>query len=151
MSIYNMIAGMNQLVVFYMLPVLGRHPDEYPRFRDAFYGDENKEGTEGKIIVYTRTGGGNREAHAEENDEITQMDGYCFDYDDDFDSTYANFVFDVPVKWLKDIELLTTGKGNETSDEYKQLLYDTYPKIADKIKESFTKDTDGKEVKNDTA
>ena len=64
--------------VFLVLPLLGKHPDMYPRFRDCF--------VEGKIIqVYTRTGGGNREAYIEENQAIRDMDGFIRDYDDDFD------------------------------------------------------------------
>lgn len=37
MSLYNMVNGMNQ-ATFFVLPMLGRHPDEYPRFRDCFAG-----------------------------------------------------------------------------------------------------------------
>lgn len=32
-----MINGVNQ-ATFYILPMLGKHPDEYPRFRDCFTG-----------------------------------------------------------------------------------------------------------------
>lgn len=45
MSLYNMINGVNP-ATFIILPMLGKHPNEYPRFRDCFIGglenaDEN--------------------------------------------------------------------------------------------------------------
>lgn len=35
MSLYNMLNGVNPCT-FLILPMLGKHPDEYPRFRDCF-------------------------------------------------------------------------------------------------------------------
>lgn len=54
MSLYNMICGVNP-AAFFILPMLGKHPDEYPRFRDCFVSDD-----ETSIEVLTRVGGGNR-------------------------------------------------------------------------------------------
>lgn len=54
MSLYNMINGVNP-ATFIILPMLGKHPDEYPRFRDCFIKD-------GMIEVYTRVGGNNRDS-----------------------------------------------------------------------------------------
>lgn len=54
MSLYNMINGVN-LSAFIFLPMLGKHPNEYPRFRDCFLGED-----ENSIVVFTRVGGGNR-------------------------------------------------------------------------------------------
>lgn len=59
------------------------------------------------IEVFTRNGGGNRECYCEDevhdddclaeiNDEISESPYYVEDYDDDFDPTYATFVFRVP-------------------------------------------------------
>ncbi len=36
MSLYNMINGVNP-ATFFILPMLGKHPDEYPRFRDCLW------------------------------------------------------------------------------------------------------------------
>lgn len=137
MILYNMMNGVNTMAVFFILPSLGKHPDEYPRFRDAFIGDPERTGTDGKIIIYTRTGGGNREHCADENAAIRAMDGFLFDYDDDFDGTYANWVFDIPDKWKDDIEKLLSGRAAEVSDEYRDLCQSVFPKIADKIKANF--------------
>ena len=40
MSMYNMMHGCNQST-FSILPMLGKHPDKYPRFRDCFCSDED--------------------------------------------------------------------------------------------------------------
>ena len=53
MSLYNMMNGFNPACVFIM-PMLGRKQEEYPRFRDCFVTEENN------IAIYTRVGGGNR-------------------------------------------------------------------------------------------
>ena len=80
MSMYNMMNGATP-ATFIILPMLGKHPDEYPRFRDCFTGDE-EQGIEDAIIIYTRTGGGNRGDYEEEIKEMQSMKGYQQDYDD---------------------------------------------------------------------
>lgn len=95
MSMYNIFHGANP-ATFFILPMLGKHPDEYPRFRDCFVErrkftiDEEsglpmmdvKDGggeAEQVICVFTRMGGGNRECWNEDgNDEdYTADDGTC--------------------------------------------------------------------------
>lgn len=135
MSLYNMLNGFKPSV-FFMLPMLGKHPYEYPRFRDCFIGDEEHPEYDGKIIIYTRTGGGNRGTYEEENNTMREMAGFITDYDDSFDSTFAMWVFDVPEKWAKDFEILMAGKTN-ISEEYLNEMKRVYPKIADKIDLTF--------------
>ena len=50
----------------------------------------------GKIIVYTRNGGGNREDYQEVFDEMETHPLFITDYDDDFDCTYAYYEFKAP-------------------------------------------------------
>lgn len=128
MSFYNMLHGINQ-ATFFVLPMLGeKHPDEYPRFRDCFI-TENE-----NIAVYTRVGGGNRdEGYGEE--ELQAHPNYISDYDDDFDSTYATYVFSVPEEFKNDFELVKEGRLKECSEMYKQRVIKVYPKIEDKLKE----------------
>ena len=133
MSLYNMINGV-KAATFFIMPVLGRHPDEYPRFRNFFIGDPNRTDTEDKLIVYTRTGGGNREGYEAENQAIREMPGFLFDYDDDYDSTYACCVFDVPEKWADDITKVLAGNARHVSDDYRDLCSETFPKIEDIIR-----------------
>ncbi len=135
MSLYHMVAGVNPST-FTLLPALGHHPDEFPRFRDCFYGDPERPKTEDKMIIYTRTGGGNREAYEAENEWIKSLPGFLFDYDDDFDNTYANWVFDIPEEWKADVDLFIQGRGRECSDAYLDRMCEIYPKLADKFRET---------------
>lgn len=127
MSLYNMINGVNQ-ATFFFLPMLGKHPDEYPRFRDCFLVDD-KHPKPTNILVLTRTGGGNRESYAEENEALCAMATYVEDYDDDFDSTYATWVFSVPDKWQADYDVLLTGCIKDVSEEYKAEMKRVFPKL----------------------
>ena len=137
MSFYNMMHGFNPCVLF-ILPMLGKHPDEYPRFRDCFIGDESHPEYDNKIIVYTRTGGGNRDDYVDENKALTEMPGYITDYDDDFDSTYASFVFEPPEQWKQDFEHFTQGEGYQKfSKEYVEQIKKIFPKLEEKLNEIF--------------
>ena len=69
MSLYNMVNGVKP-TTFFVLPMLGKHPDEYPRFRDCFLSDEEHPQYDDHIHIYTRTGGGNREGYEAENDAM---------------------------------------------------------------------------------
>ena len=132
MSFYNMIHGVNPCT-FFILPMLGKHPDEYPRFRDCFVGDEAHPEFDDHIIIFTRTGGANRKAHAEENDALRAMEGFVTDYDDAEDYTYANWVFKVPEKWAADFEqIIKHGDLLATSPEYREELNRVYPKLKEK-------------------
>jgi len=136
MSLYNMLHGVNP-TAFFILPMLGKHPDEYPRFRDCFIMDEDHPEWNNHIHLYTRTGGGNREAYEDENDEIREIDGFVTDFDDAFDCTFATWIFKVPEKWKADFKLITTGKLSEISSEYKAELYKIYPKLTETFNEIF--------------
>ncbi len=131
---YNMINGVEP-ATFLILPMLGKHPDEYPRFRDCFLEDDG--GFKGHIHVYTRTGGGNREYYEAENQEMVDMEGYVTDYDDDFDCTYARWIFKVPEKWEADYIAIVSGMLERVSDEYKTELKRIFPKLSDKYDEIF--------------
>ena len=55
MSLYNMLFGVTPATFFFFF-LLGKHPDEYPRFRDCFLNDEYLPEYDNHIHVYTRTG-----------------------------------------------------------------------------------------------
>jgi hypothetical protein len=107
MSLYNMLFGTNPFSGV-LLQMLGITRDDVPRFRDCFL---NEDGSE--IIIHTRTGGGNREDYEDGNNYLTLVDGYKYDADDDFDSTYADFHYEVPeacksqVALMKDLGAVT--------------------------------------------
>ena len=122
-----MIHGVNP-ATFYILPMLGRHPDEYPRFRDCGVTEDEK------ILVLTRVGGGNRnEGYGEE--ELYKDPHFVKTFDADWDSTYGIYVFNVPDEWKKDFDAIL--KGERPSQEYIEQTCRVYPKIADKLREHF--------------
>ncbi len=114
MSLYNMVCGTDPLAG----PILGllgfKSMNDIPRFRDAYL-DDKVEG-DPTFVVFTRTGGGNRQTyelndpeHTPEgpyNDDIRRMPGYIDDFDDDFDSTFAHFRFRIPDEVRADVDKL---------------------------------------------
>lgn len=139
MSLYNLINGVTP-ATFFILPMLGRHPDQYPRFRDCFMADADHPEWDDHIHVYTRVGGGNRgQGYGEE--ALYADPNYVTTFDDGFDSTFATYVFRVPEKWKADYELFKAGRAKEFSEEYKAELWRVYPKLADKFKAIFATET----------
>lgn len=136
MSLYNMLHGVTQ-ATFFFLPMLGKHPDEYPRFRDCFLKDEEHPEYDNHIHVYTRTGGGNREVYETENEEMRSMKGFVADFDDSFDGTFASWIFKVPEKWEADFAALIEGRMKDVSPEYREQMKNIYPKLATKFDELF--------------
>ena len=145
-----MINGVQQ-ATFFVLPMLGKHPDSYPRFRNCFIGKQHtdsdvdqfgiptqKNGEEMLISVYTRVGGNNREDYEKEIAEMRAMPEFVEDFDDDFDSTFATYVFRVPEKFKDDFVKIKEGKIKETSQVYKDLVYEVYPKLKEKLDEVFS-------------
>lgn len=121
MSLYDMINGFDPACVFIM-PMLGRKQDEYPRFRDCFVED-------GKIAIYTRVGGGNRNCGFGE-EKLYEDPYFVSTYDDEFDSTYATYLFDVPEKWKSDFDKILDSDWEHVSEEYQKYLSDFYPLLA---------------------
>ena len=134
MSLYTMFNGVKP-AVFFILPMLGKHADRYPRFRDCFTGDEERPDLNDHIHVYTRTGGDNREDY---KDEIAEMQGeatYVTDYDDASDGTYATFVFSVPERWAADFIAYQKYGWAGFSAEYWDEIRRVYPKLNEKFNE----------------
>ena len=126
MSLYNMIFGYNPACVFIM-PMLGRKDTEYPRFRDCFVEDD-------KIAIFTRVGGNNRNCGFGE-EELYSDPNFVSTYDDEDDSTYGIYLFNVPDKWKPDFDKILDGRIKETSDDYKKYIKEFWPTMADKLSE----------------
>ena len=121
MSLYNMVNGFNPACVWIM-PMLGRRQEEWPRFRDCFVDDD------GRINIYTRVGGGNRKCgYGEET--LYDDPNFVRTFDDEYDSTYGTYVFNVPEKWKADFDKLLEGKFAETSAEYQAYIRGFWPKL----------------------
>ena len=111
-----MMNGINK-PTFFILPMLGNHPDNYPRFRDCFLGDEEWPEYNNHIHIYTRTGGNNRECYQDEIRKMQMMPEYVNSFDDSFDSTYASFIFRVPDRWKDDFKLYLNNRKKDFSKE----------------------------------
>lgn len=128
MSLYNLINGVNP-ATFFFLPMLGKHPDEFPRFRDCFVGEDCN-----SIVVYTRVGGNNRNRGFGE-EKLYNHPNFVKTYDDDIDSTYGYYVFSVPDEWRDDfINLLTKTK---VSDAYLEQMCKVFPKLENIFRSMF--------------
>lgn len=103
MSLYNVLFGVNAAAPV-LLAMLGIDANDVPRFRDCFLSEDRK-----KIVIHTRTGGGNREGYEDGNNFLQGLPGYERDEDDDFDCTYANFYYAVPEKFAHLIDKLPEG------------------------------------------
>ena len=116
--------GFNPACAF-ILPMLGRKQEEYPRFRDCFVTEERN------IAIYTRVGGNNRNCgYGEES--LYEDENYLTTYDDEYDNTYATYEFKVPNKWKSDFDLILDGKMEDVSDEYVSYVKEFYPELAKK-------------------
>ena len=122
MSLYNIINGFNPACVFIM-PMLGRKQNEYPRFRDCFVED-------GMIAIFTRVGSLNKGCGFGE-EKLYEDPNYVRDYDDDFDCTYGTYLFNVPEKWKADFDAIMNDKWQNISHEYVKYLKEFYPKLAE--------------------
>jgi len=136
MSLYNMINRVTP-ATFFVMPMLGKHPDKYPRFRDCFISDEESPQYDNHIHIYTRTGGGNRDSYTEENQTMRDMDGFVADFDDSFDSTFASWIFKIPEQWAADFDLFQANKMKDFSAEYRTEMCRVFPKLADKFDKLF--------------
>jgi hypothetical protein len=104
---FNMVAGVSPELKF-VLGFLGfttetrENFNKIPRFRDAYV----IPGEPHRLVIMTRTGGGNRADYAEENEWMKTIPGYVEDYDDDFDSTFAHWVYDVKPEFVEPLNRL---------------------------------------------
>jgi hypothetical protein len=119
-----MLNGFNPACVFIM-PMLGRKQEEWPRFRDCFVTEDNN------IAIYTRVGGGNRNSGYEE-EKLYEDENFIKTYDDDYDTTYGTYEFKVPEKWKADFDVILSGDMSKISDEYVAYLKEFFPILNEK-------------------
>ena len=124
MSLYNMVNGFNPGCVF-LMPMLGRKQNEYPRFRDCFLSDDGE-----RIVIYTRVGGNNRNSGFNE-EKLYEDPNFVKTYDDEFDFTYGYYEFNVPEKWKDDFDKIRKENFKEVSDEYYNYISEFYPLLAE--------------------
>ena len=75
-------------------------------------------------------GGGNRnQGYGEE--ELYKDPNFVKTYDDEYDSTYGYYEFNVPEKWKADFNKIIDGQSDKVSDDYVSLLKEFYPKLTE--------------------
>lgn len=118
MSLYNQLFGVNKFAGL-LLGVLGLDHTQVPRIRDVYINDANQ------IVIFTRTGGGNRAEYAAGNEALTKVPGYLSDADDEWDNTYALFVYEAPEPARALIPLIRVSQGPyNPMGRFKQMLAD---------------------------
>jgi hypothetical protein len=89
MSLYNMLHGENRGVADIALACLNLTRGDTGRYRDCWLED-------GKIVIHTRNGGGNRDDYEDVFNTLSGHPDYLGNQDDDFDCTYADITFRWP-------------------------------------------------------
>lgn len=140
MSLYNMLFGVNQMAPV-LLGALGMSAGQVPRFRDCYLDSEKK-----RIVIHTRTGGGNRDYYESEescrdhhpeyfkgegddpsgpwNADLRKHPQFLYDEDDDFDSTYADFYFSFPPDFAADLTAACENVETHRPSEKWQALFE---------------------------
>lgn len=121
MSLYNALFGRNPLSTFY-LALLDLSVNDVGRFRDCFLQKTDEGDT--RIVIFTRNGGGNREDYADTTATLQAHPEYVTDYDDDYDSTYASYVFKVPEKFIETVKAFSERQDQnvDPGSRFKDLL-----------------------------
>ena len=126
-SIYNLMNGVNP-ATFFFLPMLGNHPDTYPRFRDCFVTKDKK------ILILTRLG---HEDFGEEQEQMRNLPNYVKDYVMEDDQSYRMFVYKCPSEWEADWDIMAQNK--KPSDAYIEQMCKVYPKLENRFREIYEK------------
>lgn len=143
MSLYNKLFGVNdrapqiiaELFDFGVSALGNKRQYEatikrIPRFRDAYINKDKQ------LVLYTRTGGGNREYYERRTDEnaeytglfnedLRKLPGFVRDYDDTYDSTFAHFIYEVHTQRMTDmLQILDPSFyiGQEPRERMEKLL-----------------------------
>ena len=125
MSFYNILFGQNPMSKV-LLAMLNLSTEKVGRFRDCFI-------SEGKIAVYTRNGGGNRDCWNDCDPQCTcpgctienhlpEHPNYLYDKDDDFDCTYATVYFSFPEKYKELLGALDSGKPFDPDQRWLDMI-----------------------------
>lgn len=112
MSLYNQLFKTDALAPFLLGEVLCLDYREVPRFRDCYL---NEDGT--KVVVLTRTGGGNRAEYEDENRQLAQHSCYTNDEDAGEDSTYAYFYFEPSEQFRDKLKEMALEQGRRPAIE----------------------------------
>ncbi len=115
MSLYNLLFGQNPNTDV-LLAILGFKESDVQRLRDVSF-------SENGIMIYTRTGGWNRDDYP--NEKLVNSPYYLYDEDDDEDDTYATYYFKFPDEVREDCEKFRNVRENGISGKLIQWILKT--------------------------
>ncbi len=101
---------------------------EEARLRDVYLSKDKT-----KVILFTRIGGGNREFYTPAIKKLRNFKGYIKDYDDEFDSTYASFEYQIPSNKLPYVVAFLASSDTTTGSEKIQKSLKDLEKNPDKF------------------
>lgn len=123
MSMYNALFGMNPFAKVLLAVLDIDQPEgkyESGRFRDIYLSNDGLE-----ITLYTRNGGGNREAYQHIFDRLSEHPLFIEDHDDDYDCTYAYITFKTPKDFLPQAKMMIDTQDNRSiGDKFQRLCSD---------------------------
>lgn len=144
MSVYNIMFGVSPMAMFVVPTLFENHPDQLPRFRDAFF-LETEDDYEIKIIarVGKKYHGGdyNEEVYMNHPNFIRFEDKLITEWNEKtlIDDTYGNYFFSIPEKYRDDLlKANNRGQLSTTTPGFQKLILDTYPKIYKNLIRLFT-------------
>jgi len=83
----------------FLLNVLSLNRTDFGRFRGVAV-------IEGKIEIYARIGGDNREDYQDVFLKLSKHPNYLYDEDNEYDNTYATIYFSIPEKYAEQVKKL---------------------------------------------
>lgn len=125
-----MIFGTNSLAEI-LLAALEFDLAMIPRLRDAYVVADPDGSDDVRILIYTRTGGGNRAYYDSRNEDnpdgpwnSTLREHICYlkDEDDNFDSTYAKFYYRLPDVLVPHTDSLRLMLQSSPEDRWKAVM-----------------------------
>lgn len=140
MTMYNTLFDTNPYTNV-LLMALGITQADVPAFRDCYLDDN------GDIVIFTRTGGRNRDMYEDGqrarqrypeyfdgsandpkgpwNADLRLLDGFKCDADDEFDHTYARFYFAPPAALADALKEIAQKQGNnDPNAAFRKLMSD---------------------------
>lgn len=115
-----MVNGVNGIALV-LLEIINMNYDDIPRFRDCFLKEHGKNLY---VVIHTRTGGGNREEYERENEELRKNPNFNFDEDNSFDSTYADFYYNIPSNFKDGLKIIHKEYPSLPPEEKWKILFE---------------------------
>lgn len=138
MSLYDIAVGTHPAMTV-LLHALGATDEGkislIPRLRDVYLYPE-------EIRILTRTGGGNRDEYAVDNEWLRSFDNFLRDWDDEYDSTYAWWAYSWPDSWRPQLQHMLETIQEEAPELMPESLRAPFEKAIQRIREGGNADTD---------